>query len=51
MKAEYEVLERVHLPFIEKTKEPGATITRDELEAAKQTEDDVKALVRDKAIR
>lgn len=51
MKQSYEVLERVHLPFVDKAKEPGDTLTKAELEAAKQTDDDVKKLVRDKAIR
>jgi hypothetical protein len=51
MKAEYEVLHTLNLPFIDVRKEPGQTVTAAELERAHQGEDDVKKLLRDKAIR
>ena len=41
---------RVHLPFIEVTKEEGEEISAKELREARQTDADVRALLREGAI-
>lgn len=50
MKKEYLVRAPLFLPFVEKRKEPGSTVTREELEKAQQTDEDVKTLIENGAL-
>lgn len=46
----YKALTYLHLPEIDARKQPGDKVTKKELEAAGQTDDDIKALLKDGAL-